>query len=292
MFKFYKQSAALKAGHFCLAVMLWLPMLLTSAQAEDTQSLPEEPIESSWDSLPLDPNLTVQPVLKSREGDIIIRGRKVGDHNMVNLSSTECKQHHGKAIVVTAVGVMPDDICKNVSPVKQGSIAVSTYQGNGDNYGALYGRHTGWVIVEFQQEIDGNTFYSGIPEYDPKQEDAWGITVTGALVRFEKGHRVVYAPGEEIQFDKVHKYIVKAVMTEQDLRELQAESVFSGLDKLSKDMEDMDKKEKNHKLWAKVVAGLIIFGIPLAVIYGLYRLVRRLLARRRAKQGGNIEEPK
>ena len=167
MFKFAKQSVTLKARHFCLAALVLLPMLPMPAYAENTQSLPEEPIESSWDSLPLDPNLTVQPVFKSHKGDIIIRGRKVGDHNMVNLSETECKQRLGKAIVVTAVGVMPDDICKFVHPLKVGHSTISMPTSGKANY--IWGDHQGWVVIEFQQEIDGNTFLSGIPEYDQER---------------------------------------------------------------------------------------------------------------------------
>lgn len=276
--------------------------------------LPPDPIEAYWDPLPLDPKLTVQPVLKSRHGDVIIRGRKGEDGRyVVNLSSTDCKQPNGTSIHVITVGRMPEDICKHVEPVKPGEMQSKSYR-DGDS---LLGRSSGWVLLEFEQQIQGLTHAMGLPNYKPKFDGYWASTATGAAVRFENGHRVVYAPGETV-VAAGRTYVIETVMTPDEttqinrdldlekikplLQESSKESVAEIIERAKREGAEVTVVEPARKpataaqqptqsppentarreppTWMHILSWTVLIGIPLGSIYGLYRLAKWLWTRR------------
>ena len=152
-----------------IALVCGLMAVSLPAQQRDKTSdppFPESPgnlpMEAVWDRIPGTKGSRFDeagPMLRSRWGNIILRGKRDGDAIVTALNQLRCGAPNVDATYITMLGRPPARLCEGIVVLPRGE----TRSISGDGY-SLFGTAEGWTLVEFVQRIpDVMTFGSGLP---------------------------------------------------------------------------------------------------------------------------------
>jgi hypothetical protein len=232
------------------------------------------PMEAVWDRIPGTKGARFDkagPMLRSRWGNIILRGKRDGDETVTALNQLRCGAPNVDATYITMLGRPSARLCEGIVALPRGE----TRSISGDGYN-LFGTAEGWTVVEFVQRIpDVMTFGAGLPPAPTTSVSRWGVTRFGALFHAERGQIVFPAPGEVADLGHGVTFVVKPVMDEQ---ELEAYVVTAGMRGFS----DFEKRiGPNTKRRPPTWFRLVFFGTPLLLLVGIAYALRRWLRRNR-----------
>jgi hypothetical protein len=266
-----------------LALMV-TPALAAQPDSEPELILPESPngypMETVWDAAPGTANGKIAetgPYRVSRWGDIVIRGRLVGDQVISALSFIQCGKNRNPATQVVMIGEAPDNLCDSIKPVPPGKIQIVS--GNGYS---LYGKATGWTVVTFVQKVAGWANASGMPPAEQQGKGLWAVNQLGAVYHDVNGKHVFYAPGETVDLGYDVKFVVKPVMEEDELRMYVITAGMRSFSDLPKDFGQPKAEKKRPPLWFMVLFISTPFIVLGGIGYGIVRFMRRRKAKKQA----------